>query len=1136
MTHRYARPNVPCLLLALIVTCALAAPTAVLAQENGFNAVYSRDGIDVWAVGQAGFCYRSLDGGVSWTSTTVGTKTLRGAAARGFTVHLVGDDGIIQRSTNSGGTFLPDTLPGAPDLLAVHFADDLKGWICGEGGAIFVTTDGGVSWSTQTSGVVFSLTAIDFLDPDTGWIVGHKGTVLATVDGGDTWTLQTPPATEDFFAVDATLVGASEPVVWAVGRRSTAVKSLDGGVSWDDVPLKIDSKVDVTGVRLLSSTSLVLTGGGGFLRASINGGASWIYRQHLLQGDATALFFHTDAQTGWMCNRSNRMVLRTSNSGVTWALPGGATVNRSFAIKRTVESGTVRGSTLDQHPTNLRTFYAILGARLYKSQDRAETWSHIGTIPSASKTNSFYVSRSDTLTMVAATGTPDRIVRTVNGGTTWSTTFTSQFTEYGVPLERDPNNPERLIFGSEDGNLYESLDFGATWDTLSTPGFRSPCDIQIVPDSSDVIWVGDGVTSIGNGELFVSTDGGANFDLEYTTTGSEVPMIAASRLAPGVGWTTHWASGGVRRTTDYGASWPQVAVTSSAWGVDVAKDDPNCMAFATYSGSQFFLSFDQGTTYSAIGVGGSNYSVFLSDRNTILAEQGGGIYKLSTTYNYTPSTFQSLTVLTPNGGEVWLPGEVRNVSFASTKVALVRIEYRERPGEPWQLLTEQEGYDNSFAWTVPDDATDQAKIRVVDAWDSTPTDSSNAVFTIAAPRVELLTAGLDFGTQGIGVPELLPVTLHSTGTATLQITSVSTTLGAYVPGRTAFTIAAADSDTVGVTFTPDMAGSFPDTLVIVSNAPDSPHRIPLMGAGQAAPAVAVLDPDGGEEWAYNSVQAIEWFSAVVESVAIDWRAAPAGPWTPIVASWPAESGSYDWTIPYAPTTTARVRIRDLLGAVIDSSAADFSITAPLLAALPDTIDFGLVAAESFDCLILSIDNDGTAPLSILDLTSTNPRFAPVRTSFVIAPASSDTVTICYTPGGTGTHTGALTIASNDPFAPHEVGLKGWSLPQSSAPDGAPRPAVFTLRQNRPNPFSGRTRLEFELPEAGPVRLEVFDLEGRLVARLVNGPREAGRHEVEFGPGLTTSSGDRVGELASGIYFYRLTAGNRTRTERMLYLR
>ncbi|MFT4604562.1 MAG: hypothetical protein ACI9W4_001295 [Rhodothermales bacterium] len=56
---------------------------------------------------------------------------------------------------------------------------------------------------------------------------------------------------------------------------------------------------------------------------------------------------------------------------------------------------------------------------------------------------------------------------------------------------------------------------------------------------------------------------------------------------------------------------------------------------------------------------------------------------------------------------------------------------------------------------------------------------------------------------------------------------------------------------------------------------------------------------------------------------------------------------------------------------------------------------------------------------------------------------------------------------------------------------------FELSQNYPNPFNPVTTVEFALPETVEVRLEVFDVLGRRVQTLVNGPMDAGYHSVQF---------------------------------------
>jgi hypothetical protein len=90
---------------------------------------------------------------------------------------------------------------------------------------------------------------------------------------------------------------------------------------------------------------------------------------------------------------------------------------------------------------------------------------------------------------------------------------------------------------------------------------------------------------------------------------------------------------------------------------------------------------------------------------------------------------------------------------------------------------------------------------------------------------------------------------------------------------------------------------------------------------------------------------------------------------------------------------------------------------------------------------------------------------------------------------------------------------------------------FVLHPNMPNPFNPYTRIDFELDQARPVRLAVYDLAGRLVRRLVDRSLESGRHNTVW-----DGRDDRGLRVASGIYFYRLESGDLLQTRKMVLLK
>jgi hypothetical protein len=145
--------------------------------------------------------------------------------------------------------------------------------------------------------------------------------------------------------------------------------------------------------------------------------------------------------------------------------------------------------------------------------------------------------------------------------------------------------------------------------------------------------------------------------------------------------------------------------------------------------------------------------------------------------------------------------------------------------------------------------------------------------------------------------------------------------------------------------------------------------------------------------------------------------------------------------------------------------------------------------------------------------------APAVNPGGVIPPDAD----CYTdtgvePGNTYRYTLAVLLEDGSEVLSPEVEI---------AVDAVP----LALHQNVPNPFNPTTAISFSLPSSQHVTLSVFDVTGRLVRTIVDGPLDAGFKQCRWDG--TDAAGD---EVRSGVYFYRLTAGKQTLTRKMVLVR
>lgn len=128
------------------------------------------------------------------------------------------------------------------------------------------------------------------------------------------------------------------------------------------------------------------------------------------------------------------------------------------------------------------------------------------------------------------------------------------------------------------------------------------------------------------------------------------------------------------------------------------------------------------------------------------------------------------------------------------------------------------------------------------------------------------------------------------------------------------------------------------------------------------------------------------------------------------------------------------------------------------------------------------------------------------------------------------------MGSRDINAVHMVGPAGTlfigarsgmirSRSDSTTYANIPKDLPFVLHQNYPNPFNPSTTIKFSLQEGTHVSLKVYDVSGKMIKRLLDEYMKEGEHKVRFKPE----------GLASGVYFYRLEAGSKVTTRKMILL-
>ena len=405
--------------------------------------------------------YKSIDGGGTWSSAGLDGETPWGLTVNGGTVYA-GLNGSLLETDDGGATWQPvGTGPNLPDGDVVSDPKD-PSTLYGIGDGVVKSVDGGRTWSLADDGVVSTLIPSLTLQPDSSDVLyaGSYGTVFKSTDGGRSWLRG-----ETELGTGAIVALAVDPenrqIVYAGGWYDGLFRSEDAGRTWRAVETRLKS-IGAIAIDPHAPSTLYV-------------------------GASSSAF------------SANGRLLKTVDGGATWQMITGI-------------PWAVQSLALD--PRTPSTVFAGTNHGLYRSRDGGGTWQRVTTASPAP--NGVYFNLSFGFAFVAVAIDPlnsdniyagirsHGILRSSDGGNTWTAADTGLTDERITAIALDPRDPRILYAAAAGGGVFRSTDGARTWHPFGTGLVHSADNVTafaIGPSGRAVFAAteGDGVVRLGFG-------------------------------------------------------------------------------------------------------------------------------------------------------------------------------------------------------------------------------------------------------------------------------------------------------------------------------------------------------------------------------------------------------------------------------------------------------------------------------------------------------------------------------------------------------------------------------------------------------------------------------------------------------------
>lgn len=1048
---------------------------------------------------------------------------------------------------------------GTGEISFYHFGLlGLPGARASYGLGILKSTDAGASWDTTGLSSKFTdMTAIHRIvinprNSRTLFAATSEG-VFKSTNAGTTWSLSNP----ELMAMDVVLNPTDTTILIAShgSLNSTANPgmyiSVDAGDSWNKVenglPLTdfgrtalaisiSNPSVVYAGVASASSGSII-----GLFKTT-NSGTSW----------TNIAPRNYAAAQGWYNN-----VVAVDPTAATHVYAGGFDVyesNNGGSNLAAISSGQIH---VDHHaitfdPADPSIMYFGCDGGMYKSTDGGGTFMDINN---GFVTTQFYpgLSMSYTDSLIGLGGLQDNgtlryhgqpgwdgvnggdggwtaidptnkqimyaesqflaIGKSTNGGfsfipATNGLPIGASNTNFIPPFVLSPSHPNILYAGAK--HVYKSTNAAGTWFTpsgsSSLNGTKVSC-IGVSYTSADTLMTGTGssVSSSPIFKIYATTNGGTVWtdvtgplpsryptDIEFDPSNSAVAYVTYSGYL-----TSH-----VFKTTNVGNTW--IDITSNlpdlpCQAIVVDPKDPSTIWVGTDLG--IFMSKNGGGLWEDFSSGMPQAMVldlvFSRSNHTLRAATfGNGVYE-----RRIPST-PSLAVSFPNGGESWTAGTTEMIRWSSHYISTVDIEYSTASGSGWiPLASGLSAYTGSYAWVISSPPTTDARVRVKDSQTGTTIDSSDSPFTILAGTD--VVSGWNLVSVHLNAPDMRKTILYPAATSEafayingyVQKESLATGVGYWLKFGSgvyhSFAGVSVVVDTIDVVAGWNLIGaiSAPVSTSTIVQIPPSIVNSPFYGFQSSYVTTTTLESKKGY-----------WVKANADGK--------------LILSSSANVPSL--TLPKNPLRALpSLTINDTRG-----NKQELYISEGMNRSTIEYYELPPMAPHGFDARFGSgrmvESTDATAADATYPLRVKSDEY-PIKLAWNLS-GSDKTFSLIVRGTSVRIEGEGNVLLSHD----ETVGLALHVGP----PVTPSAPKNFSLQQNYPNPFNPATELRFSLPVTGRYSLNIYNIEGALVATIVDGFLEAGDHSYRWDASMR----------ANGLYFAELRGAPGTQTRKMLLIK